>query len=111
MKKILFSLVFVLSTTLAYSQNVQTTTFWVAGICGLCEETIEKACDAPGIIDANYDLETGKLTVTYRVKKITLQEISALINEQGYDTEFSKATDEQYARTHHCCKYRDQEKH
>ncbi len=93
------------------SKKVETTTFWVAGICGMCEETIEGAMDAKGIISADYNLETNQLTVTYRPKKISLDQIHHLLNEVGYDTEKSICTDAQYSRVHGCCQYRQQEKH
>jgi copper chaperone CopZ len=88
-----------------------TVSFQVSAVCGLCEETIEKALDMKGVVAADYNLETGIATVTYKPSKIEEKDLHAALNEVGYDTEKSKATDEQYARTHNCCKYREQEKH
>ncbi|MFN0031907.1 MAG: heavy-metal-associated domain-containing protein [Flavobacteriales bacterium] len=88
-----------------------TTTFWVAGICGLCEELIEKAMDTRGVVAADYVLDTNMLTVTYKPKKISEDQLHQLLNDAGYDTDKSKATDDQYSRTPGCCKYREQEKH
>jgi copper chaperone CopZ len=88
-----------------------TTTFWVAGVCGMCETTIEKAMDTKGVVAADFDLATNMLTVTYKPAKITEEQLHKLLNEVGYDTAKSKCTDEQYARTHSCCKYRESEKH
>jgi hypothetical protein len=51
------------------------------------------------------------LTVTYKPKKITEIQIHGILNEAGYDTEKSTCSDEQYARVHGCCKYRELEKH
>lgn len=85
--------------------------FWVAGVCGMCEKTIENAVDVKGIVFGDYNLETHKLKLVYKPKKITEQKIHQLINQAGYDTEISVATDEQYNRVHGCCKYRSLEDH
>lgn len=112
-KKIFLTCSLAVISILSFSQNkkVETTTFWVAGVCGMCEETIEKAMDTKGIVNADYTLESNKLTVTYKPKKISLDRIHHLLNEAGYDTEKSICTDEQYGRVHGCCKYREMDKH
>lgn len=97
--------------TSAQSPKTVTSTFWVAGVCGLCEETIEKTMDTKGVVVADYDLATNKLTVTYKPKKISEETLHKLLNEAGYDTEKSTCSDQQYSRVHECCKYRELEKH
>jgi copper chaperone CopZ len=101
------------SIDVAYAQDkkVITTKFWVAGICGLCEETIEKTMDTKGVISADYDLQSNMLTVTYKTNKMSEDKLHQLLNEAGYDTEKSTCSEEQYSRVHGCCKYREQEKH
>lgn len=93
------------------SKKKVTTSFHVAGICGMCERTIERALDAKGIVAADFNLDTNTATVTYNTRRITEDQIHRLINAVGYDTEKYKATDEEYNRVHDCCKYREQEKH
>ncbi len=88
-----------------------TTTIWVAGVCGLCEETIEKAMDTKGVVAADYILDTNTLNITYKPHKISESQIHYLLNEIGYDTDKQKCTEEQYLRTKHCCRYRNMEKH
>jgi len=92
-------------------KKVETITFWVNSACGLCEETIEKAMDTKGVISSDYNLENQMLTVTYKTQKITESQLHQLLNEVGYDTDKSICTDEQYSKVHHCCKYRELEKH
>ena len=92
----------------AQAQNKTADTIWVDGICGMCEDRIESALDVKGIWIAEWDVETQKLYVVYKESKITKEQISALINEAGHDTELSKATDEQYGKVHGCCLYRDE---
>lgn len=93
------------------SKKPVTIQFEVAGICGMCEKTIESALDAKGIIAAQFDLEKNIATVTYKPTKISEEQIHKLITARGYDTDKFKATDEEYSRTHDCCKYRELEKH
>lgn len=81
-------------------------TFEVSGVCGMCEDRIESALDVKGIVMADWDLETKQLHVVYNPKKISEDDIHALLNEVGHDTEKSRATAEQYEGLHGCCKYR-----
>ncbi|MEN9639880.1 MAG: hypothetical protein RLZZ262_1749 [Bacteroidota bacterium] len=114
MKKYLIitiSVMLIQSLGFSQSKKVETTTFWVAGVCGRCESVIESTLDTRGVLSVDYDLDKNVLTITYKPGKITLEQIHHLLNEAGYDTEASKCTDEQYARVHKCCKYREMEKH
>lgn len=108
--KILSILLF-LSVPLAAQNKVETIEFGVAGICGMCKERIENALDVKGIKFAEYNQETHQCKVVYRTDKITEEEIHDLLNEVGHDTGKSKATDEQYARVHKCCRYREGHDH
>jgi copper chaperone CopZ len=117
MKKIIsiLAISFVLCSTLSsFGQKppkTVTTKFWVAGICGLCEETIEKVMDTKGVVAADYDLADNQLSITYKPSKISEERIHQILNEAGYDTEKSACTNEQYQRVHECCKYREMDKH
>jgi Heavy-metal-associated domain len=113
-KIIIFLVLLLLSFTLVAKEKEPktiTVRFGVASVCGACEQTIEKAMDAKGIVAADYNLETKILEVIYRPSKIKEADLHRLLNEVGYDTDLSKATDEQYSKVHHCCKYRDMEDH
>lgn len=81
--------------------------FEVSGVCGMCEERIEKALDVKGIVMANWDLETHQLQVVFKPKQISENRIHELLNEVGHDTTKSKASDAQYDGLHGCCKYRE----
>lgn len=95
----------------AQKSKTVTTTFWVAGICGMCEEAIEKAMDVKGVIAADYELTTNNLTVIYKPAKVSEDQLHKLLNEVGYDTEKSTCTESQYNLVHDCCRYRELEKH
>ena len=115
MKKTLFLLLILFAFLQGFGQKTDnkpiTTTFWVAGVCGMCEKTIEATLDTKGVLQADFSLTNNMLTVTYKPKKITESQLHQLLNEAGYDTEKSTCTEEQYARVHGCCKYRELEKH
>jgi periplasmic mercuric ion binding protein len=96
----------------AFAQNkAEEVSFWVAGVCGMCEKTIENALDVKGVIVADYDLENHKVKVIYKPAKISVDKMHQLINAVGYDTEKSAATEEQYSKVHGCCKYRSLDNH
>ena len=115
MKKVFILLLILTVTVSAFSQKNSkkpiTSTFWVAGVCGMCEKTIEAALDAKGILKADFQLSDNQLTVTYKPSKISEAQIHTLLYEAGYDTEKSTCTEAQYARVHGCCKYRELKKH
>ena len=107
MKFILSIALLVMGFALNAQKNIVVDTLWVNGLCGMCEERIEKAMDTKGVITADYDHHTKLLALVYNKKKISEDKIHALINAVGHDTEKSKAPDDVYASIHGCCKYRE----
>ena len=106
--RILFLLSFAFIATNSFAQTT-TENIWVAGLCDMCKDRIEKAMDTKGVKFANYDVKTNQLEIAYNASKITSEEIHAKLNAAGHDTKKSKATDESYANLHECCKYRENE--
>ena len=106
-----FLLIFTSFSAMAQDKEVKTVTFEVKGVCGMCEERIENALDVKGVKSAEWEQSTHKVTVVYRTDKISEDDMHKLLNEVGHDTERSRATDEQYATVHECCKYREHEDH
>ncbi len=86
-----------------------TTTFYVDGVCGMCEERIEKAAKIKGVSSAEWDVDSHILTLTYNPKKVELIKVHKAIAGVGHDTKLVKATDEVYDNIHGCCKYRDEQ--
>lgn len=106
--KIIFSIVLLSAGIALHAQkNIVVDTLWVNGLCGMCEERIEKVLDTKGVLAADYDHHTKLLALVYNSKKISEGKIHSLINSVGHDTEKSKAPDEVYANIHNCCRYRD----
>lgn len=106
MKHFLF-IIGILCFSSVYGQKKAEISFHVDGVCGMCESRIENALDVPGVIFADWNLETKKMTVVYKTQKIDEQQIHENIARVGHDTEKVKAPDEVYAKIHGCCKYRD----
>jgi mercuric ion binding protein len=91
----------------AFGQKKAELTFNVDGVCGMCETRIEKAYDIPGILNAEWNVETKKLTVAYKTDNFSVEQLHAVAARAGHDTDIAKATDQEYAGLHGCCKYRD----
>ena len=113
----MYKKIYVLAMAIVFSAQVfaqnktEEVTFWVAGVCGMCEKTIENALDVKGVVAVDYNLDSHKVTVIYKPSKITVEKMHQLINAVGYDTDKSSATEEQYSKVHGCCKYRSLENH
>lgn len=102
--------VFGLFSTLSFAQTTDTTLI-VNGVCEMCQSKIEGACDLDGVESASWSPETKVLELKFDSSVVSLEEISSAINEAGYDTELTAATEEDYEKLHGCCKYRDPEVH
>ncbi len=107
MKHIIFiGLMLISALSYAQSNKPVTIKITVGGTCDMCKARIEKTVDVKGVKYAEYVLANHELEITYVPSKISEIEIHKLLNSVGHDTNKSKATDEQYDKIHHCCKYR-----
>jgi len=79
--------------------------FKVSGSCNMCKKTIEKAARQAGAKEADWNKETGLLTVKFDSNKSDSDKIQKKIAAAGYDTENFKADDKVYAKLKKCCKY------
>lgn len=85
--------------------NAQTSTkLKVAGNCGMCKSSIEKAAISAGASSANWDADAKLLTLIFD-GKTNLDKIENAIAAIGYDTEHKTATKASYDALHECCKY------
>lgn len=107
--KLLLSFVAVLmaifNTSTSYAQSGKTTTFKVYGNCNMCKNRIEKALSIPGISQANWNVKTKVMKVTYDSSKINNDEIQKRVALAGHDTEKHKAADSVYEKLPGCCQY------
>jgi len=110
MKKLFISLMLLVSgSALAQTSEV---TFWVNGVCGMCEKRIESALiNSPGVKFADWDIETLQVKVVYNSKKLSEQKLHEILAGVGHDTQKVRAVDGDYAKLPGCCKYRTLSKH
>ena len=72
----------------------------------MCERTIEGALEnVHGVQSADWNNESGQMTVTYDPAGITLGEIKQKIADVGYDSDTHRAEDETYNGLPGCCQY------
>ncbi len=110
MKKLFIGLLLLVSgSALAQTYEV---TFWVNGVCGMCDKRIESALiNSPGVKFADWDIETLQVKVVYNSKKLSEQKLHEIVAGVGHDTQKVRAEDEDYAKVNGCCKYRTLDKH
>lgn len=110
-KVISISILFLGLALSAVAQNKpsknQKASFMVEGVCKMCKKRIETAALIPGVKLAEWNKESGVLSVIYNDKKIDDTDIHQALNKAGHDTEKSKAADEDYKKLPGCCAYRD----
>ena len=109
MRLLKLTALFVLITSLGYTQNNNLKTiFEVDGVCGMCKKRIEKASlKTKGVKSALWNLETHQLQVIYNERKVDLEILKSNIAAAGHDTKTIKASSESYGKLFKCCKYRD----
>ncbi|HAB36352.1 MAG TPA: ATPase [Cryomorphaceae bacterium] len=110
MKNLLSAMLLVALPTLGFGQKKVEITFQTDGVCGMCEKRIEKALlDLDGVWTADWNQETHATFVVYNPKKVSEMDLYKAVAGVGHDTPKVKAKDEDYAKVHACCKYRDEE--
>ncbi len=105
MKTILIIILTGLFSLTAYSQSEKSTTFEVAGNCGMCESRIEEAAKIDGVTSAEWNLEDKMLTIVYDPAKVDLDDVHQSIADAGHDTEKVRADDETYNELPACCQF------
>lgn len=109
MKWKLFLLAIVASVSVGFGQakepKVKTVIIQTSAECGECEERLESHLNyTKGVVFAELDLTTMKLTVKYKTKWVTLDEIKRKIADLGYQADDVKANPEAYEKLPACCK-------
>lgn len=95
----------------AYSQTKtsfkdSSTSFKVFGVCEQCKQRIEGALKIKGIKNADWNIDTKMLSLTYNPSKIPIDKIHNKIAAAGHDTYLKKANDAVYNALPKCCYYR-----
>lgn len=87
-------------------KKTEKATFWVNGNCEMCQTRIQKAAlTTKGVKMAKWHIESNMLTVVYKTKNCSIDDIKANIAKAGHDSQGHKATDEVYNNLHGCCQY------
>ena len=113
MKKIFIISLLLLSCTIQGTaqeslskKKIVKTTFWVNGVCEMCQARIQKAAlSTKGVKLAKWHIESDQLTVIYKTKQCSLADIKQNIANVGHDCEGFRAPDEVYENLHSCCRY------
>ncbi len=83
--------------------------FRVEGVCGMCQDRIEKVALEKGAEEAFWDISTKNLTVSVDESKVSPSDIRWALAQAGHDNGSFIAPEEIYNNLHGCCKYRDEE--
>lgn len=85
-------------------QKVKTVIIQTNAICGSCKDRIEKELNyTKGVVFAELDLATKKVTVKYKTKFLTEKEVHTVINNIGYSTNLSNRNQEAFEKLPKCC--------
>ena len=96
---------FIFITGLTFGQKkIEEAVIQTSAQCGDCKERIEgKLNYTKGVVFAELDLESKKVTVRYKTKSISLQEIKQAIASVGYSADDVKAREEDVLKLPKCC--------
>lgn len=90
------------------SKDAKTETFAVSGNCEMCQARIEKAAKSVmGVVKANWNVESKKMTVTFEPSKAKLKDVQNAIAKAGHDNGTFKTGEKTYNDLPACCQYRD----
>jgi mercuric ion binding protein len=91
--------------TVIGENGISTSTFKVWGNCEMCKETIEKSLKVDGVNNADWNVDSKSLAVSYDISKISLDQIQKNIAAAGYDNVKYKGNDSAYKELPECCQY------
>jgi copper chaperone CopZ len=104
-KLVLLATILVSVVTCALAQGDSTSTFKVYGNCESCKARIEKAAHAAGALNADWNVETKMMAVTFDPSKTSSDKIQQKIAAVGHDTEKYQSLENAYNKLPGCCKY------
>lgn len=94
-----------LAVTVFAAGGSETLVLKTSAVCGGCKTRIEAAVnELPGIKTATVDLTNGSLTVEYKDKKISADDIKNAVSMAGYSANEVAANPESYEALPACCK-------
>ena len=107
MRKIILTMLAVMTMSVAAEAKTVKTTFKVNGMCEMCEARIEKAAKScKGVLSASCSRKTHQMRLIYDNAKTTPAKVQKAIAAAGHDAGSVKASDAAYNKLPSCCKYR-----
>lgn len=111
--KFIIAAVFALTITIAANaqahdhsaMTAKTESFFVNGLCEMCQARIEKAAAIDGVSKADWNIETKILTLVYDPSSTGSEDVLKSISAAGHDNEKFMAPDDVYNKLPACCKY------
>lgn len=106
MKSLILSVAFVLIATFSFGQSkkIAEVQFQTSAKCGMCKQRIERDLGlTKGVESAELDLETKIVSVKYKTKKTTSEDIQTAITMIGYDADKMVADQKSHDRLPGCC--------
>lgn len=99
-------LVFTLFTMTTFGQKkVEQIMIQTSAECESCKVRIEEKLNyTKGIVFADLDIPSKKLSVKYKTKKIRKEQILKILSELGYDADNITANPQAYEALPQCCK-------
>jgi copper chaperone CopZ len=96
---------FLLLTGLTFGQKkIEEAVIQTSAQCGDCKERIENKLNyTKGVVFGELDLDSKKVTVRYKTKSTSLQEIKQAIASIGYSADDVKAKEEDVLKLPKCC--------
>lgn len=89
----------------AQSKDVKEIVIQTSAQCGMCKNRIEKEMAfTKGVTFSNLDLETKELTVRFKEKKTSTEQIRKAVAAVGYDADDIPADAKAYEKLPACCK-------
>lgn len=102
-KVLLVALITTFSIT-AFAQS-DSTSFKVAGNCGMCKKRIEASVKGPAVSMANWNVKSKIMTVKFDSTKINPEQLQQKVAAVGHDTDKFTADKAVYDELPGCCLY------
>lgn len=102
--KVLLVTLFTTFSMAVFAQS-DSTSFKVAGNCGMCRNRIETSVKGPAVSMAHWDVDSKVMTIKFDRKKISAEQLQKKIAGVGHDTEKFKADKAVYDELPGCCLY------
>ena len=95
---------FTFFTAATFAQS-DSTSFKVAGNCGMCKKRIEGAVKGASVSGASWNVETKMMTIKFDPAKVTPEQLQKKVAAVGHDTEKFTADKAVYDKLPGCCLY------